>query len=427
MAKPTSIDLFSGSGMFSMAAEAAGFEVLAHCECDPFAQAVLAHRLPHILIFTDVREITKENFYERTGHKTVDAVCGGSPCQDLSVAGKQRGLAGERSGLFYEQMRIARELCAKYVVWENVPGALSSNQGRDFAAILGEFTGWDVGDFLDGAGTARWGNAGAFRARTERDFSVVYRIFDTRFFGIPQRRRRIYLVARLGTECRPEILFEPYGVRRHYEASGEAREGVAAFTASRFGKYSESVCAGTVKTEMQTGKGGSTIVGKWPSDVAATIDTAYATKYGYDDQHVNSGCPNFVCVHASQDPITSDKHAHALGANSTQAVCVSANIIGRQDHHGGHQIGVGSDVSFTLDTAAPHAVASLSGIRRLTPVECERLQGMPDNWTKVPYRGKTADKCPDSPRYKVCGNAVTKDVAEFVCAGVYEDFMKEAR
>lgn len=366
--KPTAVDLFSGSGMFSLAAEAAGFNVLAHCECDPFAVTLLAHRFPKTPIFTEIRKITKENFYERTGRRTVDVVCGGSPCQDLSIAGKQRGLAGERSGLFYEQMRIARELSAKYVVWENVPGALSSNRGRDFAAILGEFTGRDVGDFLDGSGAARWGNAGAFRARTECDFSVIYRILDTRFFGIPQRRRRIYIVARLGTECRPEILFEPYGVRRHFEARGEAREGIAAVSKGGIGSYDRSSQAATLRISGDVKGGGGTLIA---AKTAATIDCSYAKQQGCDNQHVDAGCPNFVFC-------------------------------------------------FT------HGASSTLGIRRLTPVECERLQGMPDNWTKVLYRGKPADKCPDGPRYKVCGNAVTKDAAEFVCLGVHEDFMKEA-
>ncbi len=140
----TALDLFSGIGGFSLAAHRAGLEVVAHCEIEPFPQAVLGYRFPNIPIFRDVKEITKETFYERTGRRTVDVVVGGSPCQDLSIAGKQRGLSGNRSGLFFKQLQIARELGAKFIVWENVPGALSSNRGGDFARILSEFTGWKI-------------------------------------------------------------------------------------------------------------------------------------------------------------------------------------------------------------------------------------------------------------------------------------------
>lgn len=158
-----------------------------------------------------------------------------------------------------------------------------------------------------------------------------------------------------------------------------------------------------------------------------------------------------LCVHASQDPIISENHTHALGANSTQAVCVAENVIGRQEQNGGNGVGAQEEIAYTLNTVGVHGVATnvvmatqqggaeilketcptitasagMSGnnqpvysdglsIRRLTPLECERLQGFPDNWTKIPYRGKDAKDCPDSPRYKACGNAVTVAVAKWV-------------
>lgn len=155
------LDLFSGIGGFSLAAHRAGFEVVAHCEIENFPRAVLKHRFPNIPIFDDVRTLTKEKFYEITGQSTVDIVCGGSPCQDFSVAGLQRGFNGNRSCLFVEQVRIARELGAKFIVWENVPGVLSSNKGRDFERVLCTLTGWRQIHFK------KWANAGFFCARRE--------------------------------------------------------------------------------------------------------------------------------------------------------------------------------------------------------------------------------------------------------------------
>ena len=284
------------------------------------------------------------------------------------------------------------------------------------------------------------GGAGYLRNRTKDDFSVCYRILDTRFFGIPQRRRRIYLVACLGDQSRPEILFERDSVSRDSSQSGAQRKDVTAFANGGIGSYYKSDVAGALHIGGDIKGGGSTLI-------AGTLDTSYAKHYGCDNQHIDAGCPNFVlfenhqqdarynekriaptlnakmgtgggnvplCVHASQDPIISENHTHALGANSTQAVCIAENVIGRQDKTGANGVGAKEEVSYTLNTVGVHSVAKDLSIRRLTPLECERLQGFPDRWTKIPYRGKNLSTCPDSPRYKALGNAVTVAVAEWV-------------
>ena len=138
-----SLDLFSGIGGFALAAERAGIETAIFCEIDKFPQSVLKYRYPDIPLIDDVRKLTKETFKSATGLDYVDIVCGGSPCQNLSVAGKREGLRGSESGLFYEYARIVNELKPKCAVWENVPGALSSNGGRDFETVLCAFTGHD--------------------------------------------------------------------------------------------------------------------------------------------------------------------------------------------------------------------------------------------------------------------------------------------
>lgn len=414
------LDLFSGIGGFSLAAHRAGFEVVAHCEIEPFPRAVLAHRLSGVPIFEDVKKLTKDIFYEKTGLDKIDVVVGGSPCQDFSVAGAQRGFSGNRSCLFLEQMRVARELGAKWIVWENVPGVLSSNKGEDFGRVLSEFSGWTIP-------AQKFGGCGFVRARTTRDYSVCYRIYNSQFFGVPQRRRRIYLVASLGGECRPEILFEPDGVRGHFaEVEDEGQNAAAAITECVGGDS----CAGGKNVFIESGA----LRGDCVPTLTASMAKIYNKQtpilfenHGKDARYeaksvspticaqAGTGGNNLpICVHATQSPISSDAHAFALGAESRQAVCVAENIIGRQDHNGGNGVGALVGVSYTLNATGVHGVSTGCGVRRLTPRECERLQGFPDDWTKVPYRGKSAEECPDSLRYKACGNAITVNVGEHV-------------
>ncbi len=458
------LDLFSGIGGFSLAAHRAGFEVVAHCEIESFPKEVLKYRFPNIPIFDDIRSLTKKTFYEKTGLKNIDIVCGGSPCQGFSVAGLQRGFGDNRSHLFSEQLRVARELGAKFVVWENVPGALSSNKGRDFARVLSEFTGWKNLE------NCKWGGAGYLRNCGESDYSVSYRILDTRFFGIPQRRRRIYLVASLGSACRPEILFEREGVRGNIASGGTAGKNIAAFANQGIGAYNQSRNAATLRIGGDIKGGCGTLIAETPVGKTLTAGNRYDAETenfivfennSQDSRIKESGsiAPTLsakmgtggnntpICVHASQDPICSTEHAHALGAKSSQAVCIAENVIGRKEINGGNGVGAKEEIAYTLNATGVHGVAfsqnqigeirggnisptlntnsnasgrkvsmlpDTLGVRRLTPLECERLQGFPDNWTRIPYRGKSADNCPDSPRYKACGNAITVDVGEWV-------------
>lgn len=394
------LDLFSGIGGFSLAAHRAGFAVVGHCEIEPFPRAVLAQRFSGVPIFEDVKTLTKDIFYEKTGLDKIDVVVGGSPCQDFSVAGAHRGFSGNRSSLFLEQMRIARELGAKYIIWENVPGVLSSNKGADFGRVLSEFSGWTIP-------TQKFGGCGFVRARTANDYSVCYRIYNTQFFGVPQRRRRIYLVASLGRECRPEILFEPDCVCGHSAAGGGARENATAAVAERVGGYS---CAGGKNVFVESGNAG---------DYVPTLTASMSKIY-------NKQTPLLFENHAHDGRVEQKPHSPTLtshcgtGGNNlplvlnTDAVCIAENIIGRQTHNGGNGVGAQEGVSYTLNATGVHGVSTGCGVRRLTPRECERLQGFPDDWTKIPYRGKPAEKCPDSLRYKACGNAITVNVGEYV-------------
>lgn len=412
----TVLDLFSGIGGFSLAARRAGFSVAAHCEIDQFPKAVLTHRFFNTPIFDDIKDINKRTFYEKTKLEKIDIVVGGSPRQDFSVAGRQRGFDGDRSSLFLEQMRVARELGAEYIVWENVPGVLSSNGGRDFARILSEFTGWTIEP-------QKFGGVGCVRARGEGDFGVFYRIYDSRFFGVPQRRRRIYLVARLGGLCPPEILFERGSLRGHSSAGTAQGKDVAAFANNGIGVYNSSRDAATLRVGGESKGGGSTLVLTESSTTArADVPTLTAAlSHSYNKQ-----TPLLFENHAHDGRVEQKPHSPTLtshcgtgGGNlplvlNPDAVCIAENIIGRQDHNGGNGVGAQQGVSYTLNTVGVHGVADGFGVRRLTPRECERLQGFPDDWTLVTYRGKPAEYCPDGPRYKACGNAVTVNVAQWV-------------
>ena len=191
--------LFAGIGGFDLGFERAGFTTTWACEIDQKAQAVLRLRFPHAKLHDDVCQIGAHNL------EPVDVVTFGSPCQDLSVAGKRAGLAGERSGLFHEAVRVIRECRAAYgkpdfAIWENVPGAFSSNGGRDFAAVIDALV-----------------NIGA------RD--VAWRVLDSRFFGVAQRRRRVFLVADFGGERAEQVLALAEGVRGYSPKSRQARKG----------------------------------------------------------------------------------------------------------------------------------------------------------------------------------------------------------
>ena len=222
------LSLFSGIEAATVAWESLGWEAVAFAEFEDFPKAVLAYHYPNIPDLGDVTKITKE-MITALGH--IDIVVGGSPCQDLSVAGKRAGLKNDdgsttRSGLFDEQMRIfeiAREYCgARYCLWENVPGAFSSNNGNDFAYVLGSMVGGGISVPADG-----WSNSGVAISGDGRRL-VEWRVLDAQYFGVPQRRRRIFIVLDTGAWwSRQPFLFEQEGVCRHFTQSRDEREGIA--------------------------------------------------------------------------------------------------------------------------------------------------------------------------------------------------------
>ena len=222
------LSLFSGIEAATVAWEPLGWEAVGFAEFEDFPKAVLAHHYPDVPDLGDVTQITEEQIRE-LGH--IDIVVGGSPCQDLSVAGKRAGLRNEdgsttRSGLFDEQMRIfeiARKYCgARYCLWEKVPGAFSSNNGNDFAYVLGSLVGGSVPVPPD-----RWKNSGVAISGDGRRL-VEWRVLDAQYFGVPQRRRRIFALLDTGAWwSRQPFLFEQDSVFRNIAQGGVEGEGTA--------------------------------------------------------------------------------------------------------------------------------------------------------------------------------------------------------
>ena len=212
------MSLFDGSGGFPLAGALSGIIPVMASEVEPYPIAVTRSRFPEMKHIGDVSKINGAEI------EPVDVITFGSPCQDLSVAGKRAGLDGERSGLFMEAIRIVKEMRGAtdgkyptFILWENVPGAFSSNKGEDFRVVLEEIVKVvEPGATMPPADKGRWPYADVY---VGEGWSLAYRTFDAQYWGVPQRRRRIYLVADFRGERAGEILFEREGMRGDLEKS----------------------------------------------------------------------------------------------------------------------------------------------------------------------------------------------------------------
>lgn len=357
------ISLFSGVEAATLAWRPLGWEPVALSEIDPFACAVLEHRLPGVENLGDVRGIDWRK--EMGAHGRVDVVVGGSPCQSFSVAGRREGLDGE-SGLMWEYVRCVREVRPRWIVWENVPGALSSTHGEDFGCLLRE---------LDALG-----------------YGLAWRVLDAQFFGVAQRRRRLFLVGRLGDVMGPcEVLFEPESLSRGAESSRKKRQALAARAGrgpARAGEPVACMADDNSKCAVDDDICGSLKVGGSAPVVAFAANQRGEVRLENGDGSICGAVP-----------------ASRSGKQVQGVVCQYGDVAGALTARG--------DSSPCADRG-PSVVADGPYVRRLTPRECERLQGMPDDWTRVPYRGKPAEKCPDTPRYRAIGNSMAVPVMRWI-------------
>lgn len=404
--------LFTGIGGFDIGFERAGGMCLAQVEFDPQASAVLAHHWPNVKHYKDVKDVGKHNL------TTPDVLCGGFPCQDVSMAGKREGLAGQRSGLWFEFHRILTELQPRFVVIENVPGLFSSNGGRDFAVVLGGLTGV-IPTIPDGG----WKNSG-FARGYDHLYRVAWRVLDSQYFGIPQRRRRIFIVASLGDGSSAEILFEQQGgkgdseprftARKDY--SGASPVGVTSYRQRGFGDYdANDQKAGALKARDH----------KDATDLIA-YNITFCDTNGKRKDRVNGGLyinetrlSNILSTNkpSEQTLITGTLSASGAGTSRTgnqrseldMLVVDAFDVRHLKSNKLSNTLTAKSSGGHSLNYINPVMIqdGKLKAARRLTPMECERLQGFPDGHTAV--NGQS-----DSDRYKQTGNAVSTPVGEFI-------------
>ena len=206
----TGVSLFAGVGGFDLAMQRNGVQVVASVEIDKACNQVLAKQFPDSKQFTDITQVKGSDLIDAGFRASGGIITGGFPCQDLSVAGKRAGLAGERSGLFWHAARLVEETQSEWFIIENVPGLLSSNGGKDFGIVL--------------------------RTMAELGYSVAWRILDAQYFGVPQRRRRVFIVGRRASEHGPaEVLFKSEGLRRDTTQSQQARQDITRTTTTGAG------------------------------------------------------------------------------------------------------------------------------------------------------------------------------------------------
>lgn len=390
------VSVCSGIEAASVAWHPLGWECAAVSEIEAFPSAVLAHHYPDV---PNLGDLTRYADWPDLG--PVDLLVGGTPCQSFSVAGLRQGLADPRGNLALVFLGLLDRLRPRWVVWENVPGVLSSSGGRDFGSFLG--------------GLAELG------------YGWAYRVLDAQYFGVAQRRRRVFVVGYLG-DWRPPVavLFEPESLRGDTPPRREAGERVAPTLASRLGgggglgtdcdldggvmafdtQQITPAVANPLTARMH--KGINTTCDEGQTMVAHAIRTAQTSANGHgvaeEVAHTLDQAQGQAIVHslrgtghdAGED---GTGRGTPLVAHAIQERAVSENL---ENGPGGK--GFQPDLAYTLEARNKvQSVQSAMQVRRLTPVECARLQGFQDDYLDILYRGKPAA---DGPKYKALGNSM---------------------
>ena len=435
--------LFDGSGGFPLGGIIAGMTPVWSSEIEPFPIRVTEKRLPQMKHYGDVSKISGADL------EPVDVITFGSPCQDMSVAGRRAGLDGARSGLFFQAVRIIKEMRAKYgkpryAVWENVRGALSSAGGEDFRRVLEELCRIED-DAADVPRPKKWQSAGLIRGN---GYSVAWRVLDAQYWGVPQRRKRIYLVADFDGNSAGKILFESEGVSGHSEKMQAAREDFARTAKNGAGETGW-------RKEVLNDQGGSAI--SLEHDLSPTLRA---------ETHQHLPIVYGLCSYESNSMKSSNPHsgiykadtARTLDINGGSPACNQGGMPVLSDNHREDARYTGPcDASPTitshLGTGGLNAplVATDWRVRMITPLECARLQGFPDWWTDGltdsepsdaevrKWQGifdeycdingkkrKTASQVrkwlmtepTDAAKYKMWGNGVALPCVVFVLAGI---------
>jgi len=415
------ISVCSGIEAASVAWNPIGWKAVGFSEIEPFPSAVLAHHYPDVKNYGDMTR-WKEWGIERG---TIDLICGGTPCQSFSVAGLRKGLDDPRGNLMLVFLSILDAVRPKWVVWENVPGVLSSNEGRDFGAFLG------------GLGQLGYGWA--------------YRVLDAQYVrvdgferAVPQRRRRVFVVGCLGDQASAAaVLFERDCVSGNPAPSREAGKGFAvdvgnclrargndphredsgnyvtqAHRMTAFGEYETDGTASAMKARDY--KEATDLISCAEVPPCMTAGGAPFERTGNERTECEAIIA-FSCKDngrdCQEDVKPTMRSMNGLKPNGGGQLAIGCFKAGQGAKAG--SIGYDEAVSPTLGAADSGSnrtptLMQLMSVRRLTPVECERLMGFPDNYTAIPWRGKSAELCPDGPRYKALGNSWAVNCARWV-------------
>ena len=388
---------FTGVGGADLGLEWAGFRIAWQCELDPWKRSILAAHWPDTPIYDDITTLHDP--------EPVDVMIGGFPCQDLSVAGKRKGFDGERSVLAFEFLRVAESLAPRWLILENVPGLLSSNRGRDFARLVDEVVACGYG--------------------------VAWRVLDARYFGVPQRRRRVFLVARRADALVDSGAASRLALRALLEsgsgdptpgwpprqdtpadAGGGADAGGIFNATAAFGAWVEERNARELS--QRDYKSPNHLVSFYPTggshgSFAREDGVSMTMKRG---STLDIASPPAVCFRKSkraqsdQDDETwvesdSTNTLNRFDTGDTRATQIIASTL-QANHSGGVRMDAES-------AAGGQLVPDETTVRRLTPMECERLMGWPDGWTAP--EGVNA---PDSKRYAACGDGIVSWVAYWI-------------
>lgn len=373
-----------------MAWEPLGWEPAFFAEIAEFPSAVLAERWPGVPNLGDFTKIGKKSYAG-----AIDLLVGGTPCQDFSLAGPRKGMGGARGQLTLEFCKLVDRLSPRWVLWENVPGVLSSNGGRDFGAFLG--------------------------ALGKLGYGFAYRVLDVQYVrvepgfprGVPQRRQRVFVVGHSGGEWRraAAVLFERDSLRWDNPPRREAGTGVArTLSASLGGPSGKEQALTFIGADgplnplcAATGQSGAEIL----DDLAPTLNCDHDAPIMIQNA-LREGNQHGL-------GISTDGVSYTLDLGSSHALCFTANDNARDLtfdkaptlRTGGKDGGVITAATFFRDI-----------IRKLTPLECERLMGFTDHYTRIPWRGKPAEKCPDGPRYKALGNSQGVNVMRWLATRI---------
>lgn len=451
------VSLFSGVGGVDLAMHQAGIPTIAACEIDKAARGVLADRFPDVHLYTDVKEVTGDGLRELGVDRRRTVLSAGFPCQDLSVAGARRGMvrdSGTRSALFWEVDRLLGELRPAWVVLENVPGLLSSRRGRDMGAVLGSLA--------------------------DRGYGFAYRVLDAQHFGVPQRRRRVVVVGRLGDDgtSPAQVLLEPEGVPGHplpgvssgpHVAAGVGRGATAcgvlgdiahtltgqghdagedgtgrgtpivatplAMRGREGGAQLEVMDEDGPSPTLRAGDGGSS---RSPLVMIEPAVAFHMTQGGAESPALGAKSGGMGVAYVADRTTALDTAQGGPDDNAAQGGHLVAfqKVIrsGARDADGNlpPEVWAERDIAATLNLndlgsesraveVGDHLDSDVT-VRRLTPTECERLQGFPDGHTATSW-GKTQA---DSPRYKQMGNAVAVPVFTWVARRIAAQDARQA-